>query len=162
MRTRSHLKFTVQYDSSLGGGQWEYDLVGTALRQGGFRSHHLGNLIPSVSVGSSGQFGFGIQPETPLVRSYRETFAEGSLCFSDDPGVPGSGLGLSLEFSIFQEKGWAGITQGHFFWSWQFNFSAFPRSSSLDELLPLTWYKSENIWWVPIWHPVLWGMGTRR
>lgn len=156
-RTRSHLKFTVQIDSGLGRGQWEMTLVGTPLSQGGFRSHHHSNLTPIhfCHVGSSGQFVFGLQPETPLIRSYRETFIEGSLCFSDDPEVPRPGLSLSWEFSIFQEKWGTGILLSHFFWSWQYDFSAFPRSSSLDELLPLMWYRLENICWAPIWHPVL-------
>lgn len=44
---RSLLKFAVQEDSGLGGGQREYNLMGTLLRHSSFRSHHLGNLIPS-------------------------------------------------------------------------------------------------------------------
>ena len=75
-------------------------------------------------VDSSGQFGFGLQSETPLIRSHRETFAEGPLCFSEDPEVPGSGLGLSREFSSYQEKGWAGDSQGS-------PSSLLPKSSSL-------------------------------
>lgn len=145
-----------------GRGQWEMTLVGTPLRQGGFRPHHHSNLtsIHFCHVGSPGQFVFGLQPETPLIRSYRETFTEGSLCFLDDPEVPGPGLGLSWEFSSFQEKWGTGILLSHFL-PWQYDFSAFPRSSSLDELLSRMWYRLENICWAPFWHPVLWqGVAT--
>lgn len=89
--------------------------TGSLLRQGNFRSYHLGNVIPffhimwvqltSWALASNSTLGL---PKTPLVQELdKKTCSKGSLCITADPKVIGPGLGLSWEFSSYKEKGWA-------------------------------------------------------